>query len=252
MADISVELANIANAIKGEEVRGSIHDSIQKINLELEGGLAEMRDYNAALDAAIAAFDTRGNQTISDFEEWFEELEAYLAPDVEETLTNGLATQTQRITTLSNQFLPTVPIIHTPAYSGGGSLVNVTWTSSIQTLRIFGYTLHAGSSSIIPLNILTTENFQQIFPEFYARVVNSADPSQVNEINYRFFRMNGPTAFSRGKLTLRYVNNPREASLTYEGYGLPPTYVARDYIDISLLASDYASPWGPLNVDIYG
>lgn len=71
MANIQPFLDNIANAVYGEEVRSSIYDAIFAINVYTEEAVSEMRDYNSELDSAIDGFET-----------WFQELDAYLEPDV--------------------------------------------------------------------------------------------------------------------------------------------------------------------------
>lgn len=64
MANIENELSNIANAVYGEEVRGSIYDGISKINTETEDAIAQidpkvnvaMDTYKKAVDDAIREF----------------------------------------------------------------------------------------------------------------------------------------------------------------------------------------------------
>lgn len=56
MADISTELANIMSAIYGEEVRGSIHDAIEKMNTQL----------NSAASSTLNALGFKGDLGTSD------------------------------------------------------------------------------------------------------------------------------------------------------------------------------------------
>lgn len=67
MADISTELANIMSAIYGEEVRGSIHDAIQKMNTQLNAaisgtlnGLGFRGDYNSGTLDQLTTENDRG------------------------------------------------------------------------------------------------------------------------------------------------------------------------------------------------
>ncbi len=83
MADISTELANIMSAIYGEEVRGSIHDAIQKMNTELDSaisgtlnGLGFRGNYNGSLDGLYTENDRgiwllRPNGPFTDYPEGY-------------------------------------------------------------------------------------------------------------------------------------------------------------------------------------
>lgn len=57
MANIEKELATIAYAIYGEQVRGSIHDAIEKINTEVERGISDAQFDTIVADGIKAAFE---------------------------------------------------------------------------------------------------------------------------------------------------------------------------------------------------
>lgn len=79
MADISNELSNIAKAIYGEEVRGSIYDAIARINAETEQAMSDMSDYRSVVDSVILSF----NQWYANISEMFDgEIETNLANSI--------------------------------------------------------------------------------------------------------------------------------------------------------------------------
>lgn len=235
MANMTLELANIANAVLGPEMKTSIYTGINKINIESETGLSTLSEYDTNLNQALQDFSGRADESIGRFTAWFDNRGPYISTKPAVKIASDLIDLSDKIDPIE-AIEPPRSDIYNPQYT-------LTWYPETRSLHILGRESLPKNTGEISQGVYVS-SMKTEYPELFAAMseVPKDTPGILSSTTYTYQGMDDMSILM--ELTTHWEPDYSDLDLRYTQYQRqgPSSYIL---LDLIITAGPPSTPMNP-------